>query len=220
MFSLPTYRINDDTLRDEPDDRDVAWEHLRNLKPCGERVIGLRMLGCLDEAEEIGWELLAAAGGPRCQADAKGDAILPLNTLGPTLRLAHVLHWQGRFREADVLFTAAISSARQIAAAAVDGSSVQETATTMSAFALQHLGKSRFDEDRLDEALHLFEQALAVRLRVTATDDQIASSRQAIAATRARLSDGCVRECSPGPDHRQFGDVRPDDLQGSSQPSV
>ena len=34
------------------------------------------------------------------------------------------------------------------------------------------------------------------------------------------VSDGCVRGCSSGPGHRQFGDVRPDDLQGSSQPSV
>ena len=42
----------------------------------------------------------------------------------------------------------------------------------MSAFALQHLGKGRLDEDRLDEALHLFEQALAVRLRWRAADGE------------------------------------------------
>ena len=150
-------------------------------------MVWLRMLGCLDEAEELGWQLLAAAGGPRSRTHAQRDETLPLDAFGPALRLAHVLHWQDRFREADVLFTAVINSARKIAGAAVDGSLDQQRATTMSAFALHHQGKSRFDEDRLDEALHLFEEALAIRSRVSAPGDQIASSRQAVAVTRARL---------------------------------
>jgi hypothetical protein len=58
----------------------------------------------------------------------------------------------------------------------------------MLAFAFQHLGKSRFDENRPGEALDLFEQAHVLRQRIDAPDDQLASSRQAIAAAGARLA--------------------------------
>ena len=100
------------------------------------------------------------------------------------MRLAHVLHWQGRYRDADVLFEAALTCAEE-ASTAIDAAA-QRRATSLRTFALQHLGKSRFDEGRLDESLAMFEQALTLRLRIGAPDDQIASSRQAIAAARAR----------------------------------
>jgi hypothetical protein len=58
----------------------------------------------------------------------------------------------------------------------------------MTAFGRQHFGKSRFDERRYAEALELFERALAIRLANGAPADQLASSRQAIAATRHRLA--------------------------------
>jgi tetratricopeptide (TPR) repeat protein len=146
------------------------------------------MLGELDRAEALGWDLLAAAGGPGSLQAATEGVPLPAEALAPAVRLAHVLHWQERFRDADVLFTSAITSASGNAAAATDGSFEEQRATTMLAFTLQHLGKSRFDEGRLDDALALFERALALRRRVGAPDDQIASSVQAIAATRSRRS--------------------------------
>ena len=68
-----------------------------------------------------------------------------------------------------------------------DGSAEHRRATTLLAFALQHHGKSRFDEGRLDEALSLFQRALELRERLDAPDDQLASSRQAVAATVIRL---------------------------------
>jgi hypothetical protein len=48
--------------------------------------------------------------------------------------------------------------------------------------------KSRFDEGRDREALDLFEAAPAIRVASGAPADQVASSRQAIAAVRHRLA--------------------------------
>jgi len=184
------YHVDDVTLRDEPDDRDAAWEYVHSLKPGPEKVLWLRMLGDLYGAEALGWNLLADAGGPESIPAARHHVRLPVDAQRPAIRLAHVLHWQERFRDADVLFEAAIVSASNVAELAGDGSVEERTATTTLAFALQHLGKSRFDEGRLDEALELFQQALDLRRRLGAPDDQITSSQQAITATRARLTGG------------------------------
>ncbi len=183
-----TYHVDDVTLRDEPDDADAARAYVEGLERGGEKVAWLRMLGELPRAEAMGWELLADAGGPGSLEETRSVGGLPVDALAPAVRLAHVLHWQGRFRDADALFTAAIASAREIARAATDGSIDEQRATLMHAFSFQHLGKSRFDEGRLDEALVLFEQALALRRQIGAAADQIASSEQAIAATRAKLA--------------------------------
>ena len=95
----------------------------------------------------MGYELLASAGGPESLAAASGAVRRPVDAQAPAVRLAHVLHWQGRFRDADVLFNAAIASASTIARAATDGwVEDQQRATATLAFALQHLPKSRFDE--------------------------------------------------------------------------
>ena len=190
MAGVASYRIDDVTLRDVPEDLEAAWAHVRSLEPGGEQVVWLRMLGELGRAEAMGWQLLDAAGGPGSLAEASPGVGLPVDALGPAVRLAHVLHWQERFRDADVLFSAVVASAKNIAAAARDGSPEERRAATMLAFAFQHLGKSRFDENRLSEALDLFEQAHALRERIGAPDDQLASSRQAIAAARARLAAG------------------------------
>jgi hypothetical protein len=197
-----SYHIDDVTLRDEPDDLDAAMDYVRALEPGGEKVAWLRMLGELGRAEAMGWELLVAAGGPDSLDAARRGVGVPVDALAPAVRLAHVLHWQQRFRDADVLFTSAIGSAHTIARAASAGSVEEQRATRLLAFALQHLGKSRFDEARLDEALVLFEQALALRRGSGAPDDQIASSEQAITATRARLRRALVAGARSRPARR------------------
>jgi hypothetical protein len=106
-----------------------------------------------------------------------------------------VLQWQRRFADAEDLFEAAIASADALAAATPPGSAEHAAATAMTAFGRQHFGKSRFDEGRDGEALALFERALAIRLASDAPADQIASSRQAVAATRHRLA---VSDGAPG----------------------
>jgi tetratricopeptide (TPR) repeat protein len=181
------YRIDDVTLRDEPDDPDAAWAYVRTLEPGGDKVVWLRMLGELAQAEALGWDLLASHGGPASLASFGGRA-LPIAAVAPALRLAHVLQWQERFGDADLLFAAAISSAERLAEAAPDGSAEERRALTLLAFGWQHLGKSRFDERRFDEALMLFRRAHELRGRLGAPNDQIASSEQAIAATCARLA--------------------------------
>ena len=185
---MPSYHVDDATLRDEPDDHDEAWAYVRTLGASGEKVAWLRMLGELDDAEAMGWALVADAGGPGSLAAADSRVRIPMSALAPAVRLAHVLHWQGRFRDADVLFTAVVTSAEDLVRLAAGESASQQRATTMLAFALQHLGKSRFDEGRLDEALGLFERALDLRMRIGAPGDQLASSQQAVATTGARLA--------------------------------
>ena len=189
---MASYRIDDATLRDVPDDVDAAWSRVRELEALGpdgdgERVVWLRMLGDLTSAAALGWLVLGRAGGPGDVDAARARPDLAVDALGPALRLAHVLQWQRRFVEADDLFVAAIDSAERIAATGPEGSPVAARATSMTAFGYQHLGKSRFDEGRHDEALQLFEAALAIRVASEAPADQIASSRQAIAAARRRL---------------------------------
>ena len=193
MNVMASYRIDDVSLRDVPDDVEAAWARVRELEAQddaggGERVVWLRMLGELAAAEELGWALLVRAGGPPDVEAARQRPSLPLAALGPTVRLAHVLQWQGRFADAEELFATAIASADALAGASPPGSPEQAAATAMTAFGRQHLGKSRFDEGRYTEALELFERALAIRLASSAPADQIASSRQAVAATRHRLA--------------------------------
>jgi tetratricopeptide (TPR) repeat protein len=184
---MASYRIDDLTLRDEPDDVESAWARVHELEWLGdagggERVVWLRMLGELGAAEELAWQLLAAAGGPGTIEVARRRPELDAGALGAALRLAHVLQWQGRFADAEELFQTSIASAERLAATGPSTS-----ATAMTAFGYQHLGKSRFDQGRYREALELFEAALAVRESFGAPADQIASSRQAIAAARHRL---------------------------------
>lgn len=57
---------------------------------------------------------------------------------------------------------------------------------TTRAFAHQHYGKSLFNQGRFSEALERFSTALGIREAAAAPEDQIASSRQAIAAARSR----------------------------------
>jgi tetratricopeptide (TPR) repeat protein len=190
---MASYRIDDATLREVPDDVAAAWARVHELEAegdagGGERVVWLRMLGELDAAEDLGWTLLGRAGGPPDVDAARRRSHLPLGALGPAVRLGHVLQWQGRFTDAEDLFEAAIASADSRAAAGPPGTPEHTAATAMSAFGRQHFGKSRFDEGRYAEALELFERALEIRLANAAPADQIASSRHAIAVTRHRLA--------------------------------
>jgi tetratricopeptide (TPR) repeat protein len=185
---MPASRIDDTTLRDEPVDRDEALRHVESLGPCGEKVVWLRMLGELDQAAALGWALLADAGGPATLAVVEPRRDLPVDAIAPAVRLAHVLQWQERFAHADALFAVAVASAERVVDASAAGSAEQRRATTLLAFAIQHRGKSWFDEGRLDDALESFRRALDLRERLDAPADQVASSRQAVAATLVRLA--------------------------------
>lgn len=187
-MDAPEYAIDPVTLREVVADGDAAaaWvTHLRALGPDGdaERVAWLRMLGRLREAEVLGWQVLARAGGPGSGAEVS-EVTLPTRAVGAALRLAHVLHWQGRFRDADELFSAA--RARIDHDLLSEDESVVRHAMALHAFTDQHQGKARFDEGRLDEAVAMLESALLRRQVAGAPADQLASSRLAVEAVRRR----------------------------------
>jgi tetratricopeptide (TPR) repeat protein len=57
------------------------------------------------------------------------------------------------------------------------------------AFALQHRGKAHFDREEFREALRDFREALTIRSRIKAPEDQIDSAAFAVSVTEARVAD-------------------------------
>lgn len=165
-YSLPVFHIDDETLRDVVDDRAAAKRRLAELSDrldsaaLGERVVLLRLLGQLDQAEELGWIALETTHG-----DAR-------KRVTATIRLAHVLQWQQRFDEADAMFQQALDLADVL------------RDDILRAFAHQHLGKSLYDQARYVEAAHRFRTALRLRRSANAPADQQESSAQALASAQ------------------------------------
>ncbi|MDP9364014.1 MAG: tetratricopeptide repeat protein [Chloroflexota bacterium] len=175
-----SYRF-DKRLREVPNDpagmaRAVAEIEARlaaGVSDPGERMRALgtlggyrRILGRLDEAEATLREAVALArqtGNER-------------TLLANEIRLAHVLQWQERFAEADALFVAAVARCK-----------ASPELTGLLSFALQHAGKSLFDQGRDAEAAERFAHALSLR-EAEGDPDLIASSRLALVAARARLT--------------------------------
>lgn len=144
-------------LADESD----SGERLRTLGLLGGH---LRLLGRLEEAE-------ARLDQATALARELGDEGALLTN---GIRLAHVWQWQRRFAEADALFAAVVARCED-----------QADHQGLLAFALQHAGKSLFDQERYVEAEACFAQALAIRRRSGDTE-LIASSQFALDTTRAR----------------------------------
>lgn len=151
----------------------------------------------LAEAEWLGWLAVRLNGGPGDDAAAahSNASDVPLGSVPSLLRLAHVLQWRHRFSEADLLFGLALEAAHYYG----EHSASVERARRLECFALQHWGKCRYDQaleahaDQarpfLGEALALFVQALDLRVEAGVAPDQVASTRQAIQATRDRLAE-------------------------------
>lgn len=92
------------------------------------------------------------------------------------LRLAHVLQWKGLFDQSNTLFAEAIDKCRTI-----------PEANIYLSFALQHAGKNLFDQNRFQEALEMFNEALKIRKVIAAPINQTQSTELAIAITKSRL---------------------------------
>src|SRR5699024_10435851 len=107
MAQEPGYHFDAHTQREvlrDPQEA-AAWiDHLEAQGLVGEpmRVVWLRILGRLDEAEKLGWRVLNRSGGPGARTDAL-DAPLPLSAVSAAIRLAHVLQWPGGFAPACAL---------------------------------------------------------------------------------------------------------------------
>jgi DNA-binding SARP family transcriptional activator/tetratricopeptide (TPR) repeat protein len=177
----PAYRIDNERNRDLVDEA-AAVAYLaalagRNDLPArGQRVATLRALGRLNEAEQEGrdaYDLAVRTGTPRQQVAA-------------LLRLAHVMQYRTRWRDADAMFAEALARAREL------------DDPLMLAFAHQHAGRNHVDQGRHDEAVAAFRAALELREAHDAPQDQLESSRGAIRAARQRLS----ASAHPGGDGR------------------
>lgn len=181
------YSIDPQSLREIVTNRSGAEARIRQLEELGtsgeaERVGWLRMIGRLEEAEELAWTCLHRSGFD--SHDLEGGSPLPYSGVSAALRLAHVLHWQGRFDRAHALFESALVSIQNTDC---PSNAEKRVASTLEAFALQHQGKLYFDEGQFGQALDCFRRSLSIRQSINASDDQLASSRLAITAAESRL---------------------------------
>lgn len=184
-----TYVIDEETLRDRPADESAARARITELEAIGpdgdlERVPLLRMLGELDQAETLGWQVLERQGGPGSKDALMMTGVLPIEAVASAIRLAHVLHWKEDYQAADNLYSAALRS--------LDNARMNDDdrVPSLEAFTHQHLGKMRFDQGKVAIAQLHFEQALRIREEEGAPEDQLASSRQALAVARSLLDTG------------------------------
>ncbi len=180
MTTKPEFKW-DENLRDIPVNpsslRELVSELESELTVVSEpdqraRILGeigtyLRSLGELDRAEQKLREALE---------------VVRINNLGlqrevqQKIRLGHVLQWQKRFSESDLMFEGVLETCRNCGDAAA-----------YLAFALQHAGKNYFDQQIFDRALQLFKEALALRRLENAPSDQIISTETAIQRTEELL---------------------------------
>lgn len=93
-----------------------------------------------------------------------------------TIRLAHALQWDGQYAEADAHFAQTITRCE-----------ADTSLANYLDFALQHAGKSKFDQGDYAVALNFFEQALALRQK-RGNVELIESSQLAAYTTRQRLN--------------------------------
>lgn len=128
----------------------------------------LRIMGELDEAEEILKEALTLIDGM--------TKVNPMRQLAARLRLAHVYQWKKDFKKSTPMFLSVLQDAQ-------DKSMPED----LIAFIHQHLGKNFFDQSLYPEALSHFEKALEIR-RQSGDQELIKSTSWAIEQTEQRLS--------------------------------
>ncbi len=200
LASYP-WRISPDTLRevvDQPEDLLAVRDRLTDKLEYAERdavrarlmslrAVVSRVLGDLDFALADGRAALA-------HAEATGEL---RRTAIVRARLAHVLRWRGEFAEADRLFEEANSV---------------ELPDRLRAEMYELAGRSAFDQGRHLEALHRFEQALALR---TGDDDQMVSRIELALDSIMRR----VRETGWGPYPRALDEIVPRPAQAERWPA-
>ena len=151
----------DENLREVPEDADAFKAHIKSLEHSlksetdpkqqirllGETGTYLRILSELDKAEEL---LVKAL---KIISDHKMGLRLEVQQ---KIRLAHVLQWKKDFKQSDQIFLETLQICRTHA-----------DVESYLPFALQHMGKNYFDQNRLMEALRCFEEALKIRKKKT-----------------------------------------------------
>lgn len=182
-FAGTELRIDEETLREVPDEPEAvhAWCAAHPEDP--RAVDGLRLLDRLEEAEEL---------GRRMHED---PSLTPLQRAVRRARLADVLHWRGRYAEAEEEFAIAAEETGF-------DDPVAPQPLLLLATILQHRATSRFDQSQREAlsahadperarqlraaAIEDAERALAIRAGCGAGPVQLASSRM----TLRRLTGG------------------------------
>jgi tetratricopeptide (TPR) repeat protein len=183
---MPGFRTSysfDENLRDVPDAPGEMAAAVATLKeelsqPGLQGAVETRLLGQIGVLSRILGRLDDAQGYLEKAVALSEQAGNGKACLVNSIRLANVYQWQQRFDLSDPLFADAVA--------------LCEIRTELSAyldFALQHYGKSLFDQGSYAEAERLFVHALQLRL-AKGDDSLVASSRLALEVTRARLSAG------------------------------
>ncbi|MGB3413596.1 MAG: tetratricopeptide repeat protein [Microbacteriaceae bacterium] len=177
------YSIDDDSLRDFPDNIEKTWSHVRKLEALGqegdtERISWLRQLGELVSAEKLAWDVMERITGTRDLS--KILTKLDEASCIPLIRLGHVMFWQKRFDLAESIFQAVIRFL---------GAIPHPSQQIRSEFSLAHqlLGKNLYEQNDYQSAFAEFELALELRMESPMIDDQLAASRQALNATQRRI---------------------------------
>ena len=123
----------------------------RSLSALGERAGLLRVAGRLDEALEVATEAVKQA-----RFDGERERLAKAR-----IRRALVLQYQGKLDAAIAEFTECATEA--------NGAGWTET----EGYALEHRGKARFEQDRLDDAARDLNDALIIRIRDHASPDLV-----------------------------------------------
>lgn len=144
----------------------TAPDQVAELLARGELVARLRALGDLDDALDQG----------RRAADRAEMAGTPPQQHLARLRLADVHQWRGEFAESNVLFTELLNASTQFG-------------PVIEAFTHQHAGKNDYDQGHFADAREHFARALAIREAYELPDEQLASSRLALAAAQRHLQE-------------------------------
>jgi kanamycin kinase len=173
----PSY--DPDTLREVYPDPDAVRERITALRgqvrTAPDEVGELLARGELVALLRGSGELDAALDEGRRAADRAEVSGTPPQQHLARLRLAQVYQWRGDLGEANLLFTELMAASGQFG-------------PVVEAFTLQHAGKNEFDQAHYGDARDHFVRALDIRERFALPDDQIASSRTALAAAQRKLA--------------------------------
>jgi 2-polyprenyl-3-methyl-5-hydroxy-6-metoxy-1,4-benzoquinol methylase len=133
----------------------------------GEIGVYLRVVDQFEEAEKYLVEALQLINS---------NELGILKEVQQKIRLAHVWQDKKEFVKSDALFNELIQTCRE-----------NKEAHHYLDFALQHTGKSSFDQGYYHSALSYFSEALEIRLRKNSPNDQIESTQKAIQVTQERM---------------------------------
>lgn len=181
MSNLRT-KIDPGTLRDSPVDKKAFEKNIAALQLAvksekltpTEKVVLLSNLG---EYLRILGDLSQAEKNLRLALSLNTDHNLGLaREVQIQLRLAIVMQHLGQYKECDINYDILIELCRRF-----------PEANPYLDFALQHSGKSLFEQKKYKSALKRFQEALTLRESQKAPQDLVDSTRLAIKATLARI---------------------------------